>query len=104
MLHRRQPLGVKRQVAVRRQGEAGQNPLQVELAETGSGAVAVTQQIIEPIAVKLATYQCSDRRWLSLARFQEGGYSPSQPRPGGFQTVPQVGMLQHQPRRPGLMP
>ena len=90
-------------VAIGGQGEGGQNPLQVQLAEAGAGAVAVAQQVIEPVAIQLAAHQGLDGGFRVLAVFEQVGHGLGGAGGVGLEAIAQGGMLAHQSRRPNLM-
>ena len=103
VLHGQQSLGVEGQAPIRGQGEGGLDALQVELAVAGTGAVAVPQQIVHPVAVELAAHQGGDRRPGVLSVFKQVGNLGGKARSLPLQPVPQGRMFPDQPARPRLV-
>ena len=104
MLHRHQPLGVEGQGAIGGQGEGGQDPLQIQLAIAGARAVAVAQEVVEPIAVHLAAHQGLDGAAAVTPVLEEVGHGLGAAALKGLEPIPQGGMLPNQPPRPTLVP
>ena len=62
VLHSHQTLGMNGEITIGCDGQCRQNPLQIELSVTGSSAVAVSEQVIKPVAVQLTAHQSFDQR------------------------------------------
>ena len=104
VLHRHQALGVHCQLAVGGEGERGQDPLQIQLAVAGAGAVAVAQEIVEPVAVQLAAHQGGDGAAGMTPMLQQFRHLAGQAGPFGLQPVPQLRMVTDQSAGPAFVP
>ena len=103
VLHRHQPLGVEGQGAIGRQGEGGQDPLQIQLAIAGARAVAVAQQVVEAIAVHLAAHQGLDGAAAVAPVLEQVGHGLGAAALKRLEPIPQGGMLPNQSPRPTLV-
>ena len=103
VLNRHQPLGVEGEAAVGGDGEGGKDPFQIQLAIAGARAVAVAQQVIEPVTVELAAHQGRHRPATMASLGQQLGHRLRRAGLEALKPVVEGGMLAHQPRRPRLM-
>ena len=91
------------QSPVRSEGEGRQDPLQIEPSIGGARAVAVAQQVVEPVAVQLAAHQGLDGRGVLGLAGEQAGYGLRAARRKGLKGLPQGRVLLDQPRRPQFM-
>ena len=103
MLHGHQPFGGDRQLAIGSQGEGGQDALEIQPAVGSAGAVAIADQVIEPVAVQLAAHKSLDRRAGVAAVLQQVGDDAGRAGGVGFEVVAQGRMLPDQSPRPRLV-
>ena len=74
VLYGHEALWMNRHFPIGGQSDGGQNPFQIQLAIAGARAVAVAQQIVEPVAIQLAAHERLDHTAFGAAMLQQVGH------------------------------
>ena len=99
-----QSLGMNGQLAIGGQGQGRQDPFEIQLSVLRSGAVAVSEQVIQTIAVKLAAHQLLHQWARCTTCFQQLCHRSGGSGCVGLQAVADPGVMTDDTGRPFLMP
>ena len=103
VLHSHQSFRMDGKVTVRGKGHPGQDPLGVQLSIPSSGGVAVSEQIVESVAVELTADQAFDHRSSRSALFQQGCNRVSKPGREALERIVDRWIVSNYGCRPGFM-